>query len=253
MRRRKYPRKKYFRKSNPGLQLKNHQVKVRDQQTYLGDYISVPAQLTDKLSTISYRSDEFGTSQSLLYQGAGAFDRFKNFSFKRICWVRLKFIPQRMLAATYTAGGTTPVWPNGEVPRIHWIQDNGQLHQALMAGGASDDWNTVTELALAKATQISGYKQLEFTRPVTIWVKPFVLDNNTNTTRSYSKWRSTTNDSAIMNPPVLQSTTAPGIVTYGQDIRCLHLGFSNIPSGFTYKVESTTCWAYKGWRPENYV
>lgn len=168
-----------------------------------------------------------GTQTPFQYlQGSLAHQNYYGiFRYYRIKWLKVQFIPEKWMAVTLTdqASGAE----DGEKPRIHWIADDGSFNQ----------WQTATSpssVALQEAETFGSrvMKTRQFTKTFTFWVKPYFRINpelQGNSYATYSKWQPT-------NTPSLPALN---------DNKNLWFGFSNVPTGFTYRTVISACVCYK--------
>lgn len=163
-----------------------------------------------------YAANSTNKLDIMFSNAAGENSLGSNFMLRRVSKIIVKLIPEVFDANTVV--GTA-----GEKPKIHWIQDNGETNYYI--NGTNNAYSTLT---VDQARSHPRYRFREFTKPVTFVITPFIYQGR-DKLLSYNKYSPTN-----VNSP-----------SYMADCNPLHFGFTNLPSGFTYKTELTFYITYK--------
>lgn len=220
---RMYPRRRYKRAEKIALTVMSD----IGNQAYFTPLAGKIGSLTPNFQTSDTTSltleSQVITQEAFYYKGI-----FRQCRVKKI---KVELIPEKWVPSGIT--DTSPI-TDGEKPRIHWINDDGSTAQS---------WDT--SIDVDEAQSISGYKQREFTKNMTFWIKPYYkppygtsdqLEQFTSKYATISNWipckRGLGGTAPVDNP----FRTPPGN---------LYFGFTNVKAGFRYRTITTTYWEFK--------
>lgn len=215
--RRTYRRRRKFTDNTISVVLPN----LNSEQAY---FTPIAEKVDSLTSTIQYSDTQSRDGAfSYISGNAVALPAYENyastFRYSRIKWLKITLIPEKWMAVTLTdqASGAE----DGEKPRIHWINDNGDF--AL--------WQSANNVSVQEAETFGNrlYKSRQFTKTMSFYVKPYYrLGTAGSTYNSFARW--TPNYSTL---PLFTTNTN------------LWFGFSNVPTGWKYKTIISACIAFK--------
>lgn len=156
------------------------------------------------------------------------------FQYMRYKWIKVTFTPETWNALTLTTNATNGA-QDGEKPVICIYSDDGSL--ALDTG--LDDG---VSIPIAQGKGNKAFKKYLFTKPISVYVKPYSLNSPDRTSPKYFSM-------TTWNPLPF---TSPDINKYVPDLN-LWYGFQNLPistdglsTPFRFKTDIEYCVAMKG-------